>query len=325
LAVAPEIQAQEIHIRPSQYKFPAKHHGLEVIRSSQYVTATLNRQIIILLSALGVPDSIFGNMLKTMLSDLEKAMVDKTVAINLLQKNIDFNQSTLVLAAMILDGFMEAKDPFMLSMLRLWRSWTAKYLKEKAKIFVSDGASLLGCVDEYGVLKGHSNSARPLQHASMEAKIDALPEIFVQIDPKRDGSYRVLEGTCILARNPSLHPGDVRVVKAVDKPELRHLKNVVVLPQTGDRDLASMCSGGDLDGDDYLVIWDPTLIPKEWNHPPMDFTPIRPATLRRDVEVKDITAFFVQYMKNDHLPTIAHAHLCWADLLDKGIKDEKCM
>jgi RNA-dependent RNA polymerase len=85
-----------------------------------------------------------------------------------------------------------------------------------------------------------------------------------------------------------------------------------------------MCSGGDLDGDDYLVIWDQELIPKEWNLPPMDFTPLKPVTLNRDVTVDDITAFFVQYMKNDLLPTIALAHLCWADYEDEGIKDEKC-
>ena len=324
LVVAPEVQSQDIHIRPSQYKFPAKHLGLEVIRSSQYVTATLNRQIVILLSALGVPDEVFGNMLKDMLSDLERAMEDKRVALHLLQRNIDFNQSTLVLASMILDGFMEAKDPFMISMLKLWRAWTIKYLKEKAKIFVGDGACLLGCVDEYAVLKGHYDAAQPKPNCDMQERIKALPEIFLQIDAERRGSYRVLQGICILARNPSLHPGDVRVVMAVDKPQLRHLKNVVVLPQTGDRDLGSMCSGGDLDGDDYLVIWDQNLIPKEWNLPPMDFTPLKPVILNRDVMVDDITAFFVQYMKNDLLPTIALAHLCWADYEDEGIKDEKC-
>jgi RNA-dependent RNA polymerase len=63
------------------------------------------------------------------------------------------------------------------------------------------------------------------------------------------------------------------VVRGVNVKALWHLKDVVVLPQTGDRDIAGMCSGGDLDGDDYLVIWDPELFPKEWNHKPMDYTP----------------------------------------------------
>jgi RNA-dependent RNA polymerase len=85
-----------------------------------------------------------------------------------------------------------------------------------------------------------------------------------------------------------------------------------------------MCSGGDLDGDDYLVVWDKDLTPTEWNYEPMDYTPPIPRKLDRDVDVNDITSFFVTYMKNDRLPTIAHAHLGWADRLDAGVKDERC-
>ena len=60
----------------------------------------------------------------------------------------------------------------------------------------------------------------------------------------------------LLARNPSLHPGDVRIVRGVDVPALHHLKDVVVVPQTGDRPIVNMSSGGDLDRDEFLVIWD---------------------------------------------------------------------
>jgi RNA-dependent RNA polymerase len=317
LAVAPEIPGQEIHIRPSQYKFPAKHHGLEIVRTSQFVTSTLNRQIIVILSALGVKDEVFLSMMQKMIDELEQSMSDKAIAMRLLQKNIDINQCTLVLASMILNGFMDVREPFMISMLRLWKSWNLKYLKEKAKIYVSNGAHLMGCVDEYGVLKGHFNNAHVPE--------DNLPEIFVKIDPERNGIYQVLEGMCLLARSPSLHPGDVRVVRAVNKPELQHLKNVVVFPQNGDRDIPGMCSGGDVDGDDYLIIWDQALLPREWNLAPMDFTPEKPAPLEREVVVRDVTNFFVQYIKNDNLPVIASAHLCWADHEQAGVKSQKCI
>jgi RNA-dependent RNA polymerase len=325
LAVAPEAVAREIHIRESQYKFPAKLLGLEIIRSSQFVSAVLNRQLIVLLSTLNVPDKPFLGMLQGMLADLETAIIDEKMAVHLLQKNIDFNQTTLTMASMVFDGFLESKEPFMMSMMKLWRSWMIKFLKEKAKIFVPNGACLLGCVDEYGVLRGHVYEDQ-IPGLSQAEKINRLPEIFFQVDPSRRGRYQVIEGICILARNPSLHPGDIRIVKAVDKPELRHLKNVVVLPQTGDRDLASMCSGGDLDGDDYLVIWDKTLLPdhNHWNQTPMDFTPPPPVPLDRPVTVNDITDFFVQYIKNDKIATIAHAHLAWADFEDDGVNNGKC-
>ena len=326
LAVSPDAKKREIHIRESQYKFPAVHEGLEIIRWSQFASANLNRQLILVLSALGVSDNVFINKLKMQLIDLERAMNDKKMALSLLQKDVDANQMTLVLAAMVVDGFQSAWEPFMTSLLQLWRAWSIKYLKEKARITVGDGALLFGCVDETATLKGHFGHIVPPSHdASIEEKTEALPEVFVQVSKSPDEKPQVILGPMLLARNPSLHPGDIRVVRGVDVPQLHHLRDVVVLPQTGDRDLAGMCSGGDLDGDDYLVIWDKELLPYEWNHEPMDYTPPLPVTVDREVTVDDITSFFVTYMKNDTLPRIAHAHVAFADFMDAGVKDEKCL
>lgn len=110
----------------------------------------------------------------------------------------------------------------------------------------------------------------------------------------------------------------------MDVPALRHLKSVVVLPQTGDRDVANMCSGGDLDGDDYLVMWDMDLLPPEINHPPMDYTAAVPTEVKGEVTLDQITTFFVTYMKNDSLGRIANAHLAQADFNDLGVRDQKC-
>ena len=85
-----------------------------------------------------------------------------------------------------------------------------------------------------------------------------------------------------------------------------------------------MCSGGDLDGDDFLVMWDTDLLPRDWNDEPMDYKAPWPITLDRDVTTKDITSFFVTYMKNDTLPRIAHAHLALADYSEDGVRDKKC-
>ncbi|KAL8807393.1 MAG: hypothetical protein Q9182_000732 [Xanthomendoza sp. 2 TL-2023] len=323
LAVSPDSKLQEITIRRSQYKFAARHEGLEIIRWSQFSAANLNRQIIVVLSALGVPDKIFVQKLKGQLADLDLAMVNESKALTMLQKDIDPNQMTLALAGMILEGFQKHQEPFMISTLRLWRAWSIKYLKEKARIAVSQGAFLLGCVDETATLKGHFNDPKsnvPLQRRSQE-----LPEVFVQLSKGPNGNPTVILGPMLLARNPSLHPGDIRVVRGVDVPALRHLKDAVVVPQTGDRPIVNMCSGGDLDGDDYLVIWDQDLLPREWNHPPMDFTPAEKIPLGRPITPDDLTTFFVTYMKNDNLPRIATAHLVFADLMDDGVKSTKCL
>lgn len=329
LAISPASGPREIHIRKSQYKFPASHEGLEIIRWSQYASANLNRQLILILSALGIPDNIFVRKLQLQLADLEQAMTDQEKALQILQRRVDHNQTTLTIASMILDGFHTSGEPFVASLLQLWRTWTIKYLKEKARITIDDGAFLLGCVDETATLRGHYNgSLQPPDTASVKEKAQYIPQVFVQLskDPDSIGNAqpRVILGPMLLARNPSLHPGDIRVVCGVDVPQLRHLKDVVVLPQTGDRDIAGMCSGGDLDGDDFIVIWDQDLLPHEWNREPMDYTAPPSLEHKGGIGTDDLTTFFVTYMKNDKLGTIAQAHVANADWLEEGVKDDKC-
>ncbi|KAJ5555084.1 hypothetical protein N7461_003554 [Penicillium sp. DV-2018c] len=326
LAVSPDPQPQEVHIRPSQKKFETDQNGLEIIRWSQYSLATLNRQLILVLSALGISDRVFHDRLKSMLDNIQQAMCDDQKATELLQRYTDPNQITLILSGMVNYGFRRSEEPFVNTMLELWRSWHLKHLKEKAKIAIDQGANLLGVMDETGVLKGFFKESIPPSSASYEEKLAALPEIFVQICRlPESGKFEIIEGICILARNPSLHPGDIRVVRAVNRPELRELRDVIVFPQTGDQDIASMCSGGDLDGDDYLVIWDPDLIPRDWFTKCMDYQGSRAPDLDHDVTVDEVTSFFVTYMKNDSLPRIAHAHMSWSDQLPKGAWEDKCM
>ncbi|KKK16507.1 hypothetical protein ARAM_000426 [Aspergillus rambellii] len=326
LIVSPEASRQEVHIRRSQYKFSARHSGLEIIRWSQFSIATLNRQLILVLSTLGIPDEAFHLKLRSMLRNLDEAIESDSKAINLLKTYVDPNQMTLTVSQMIFDGFRRSKEPFITSVFNLWRVWHLKYLKEKAKIAIEKGACLLGCMDETATLKGYFSDKIPKRDAPFEETLAALPEIFVQVShPGNGGQYEIIEGLCILARNPSLHPGDIRVVRAVNVPQLSHLKDVVVLPQTGDRDVASMCSGGDLDGDDYLVVWDQDLLPNDWFREPMMYTSRKAHDLDHDVTVDEITSFFVTYIKNDCLPTIAHAHLAWGDSLDDGVDEAKCI
>jgi len=325
LAIDPELGASNIKIRKSQFKFETTYSGMEIIRWSEYWVATLNRQLILVLSALGVPDEVFLLIQDKEIKLMERAMVDDKAAVEALTGHVDPNRMTLTIAGLVQTGFRQSNEPFVTSLLALWRAWSIKYLKEKAKLPVRKGACILGCTDETGTLRGHFDADQVNMESETEDKVAKLPEIFVQITSPDTGHRKVIEGLCVVARNPSLHAGDMRVVKAVDVPALHHLVDVLVMPQTGDRDLSSMCSGGDLDGDDYVVIWDERLLPEVWNAQAMDYSPPSPIPLRRDVTQNDITRFFVLYMKNDFLPKIAHAHMAWADFLDEGIRHEKCL
>ena len=322
LTYDPTLTNVSVQIRDSQYKFDCESDELEIIRTSEYWKPFLNRQLVLVLSALGVPDSVFLRKQEQTIQDADAALQDNAAALEVLRDKVDPNQITLSIATMIEAGFAQKSEPFVASLLLLWRAWTLKYLKEKAKIPVQ-GAFVLGVADETRTLKGHFNDLQPGPDASPEAKEMALPEIFIQYSDAQ-GVPHVIEGICVIARNPSLHRGDVRVVKAVNVPQLDHLRDVLVMPTTGDRDLSSMCSGGDLDGDDYIVIWDPELIPQEWNVEPFHYTAPDPL-VKDEISTDDIINFFYDYMQNDFLGRIATAHLAAADYLDDGLNSDQCL
>jgi len=136
----------------------------------------------------------------------------------------------------------------------------------------------------------------------------------------------VIEGTCTIYRNPCLHPGDVRLAKAVDRPKLRHLKNVVVFSTRGLRPLPNMLGGGDLDGDFYTVIWDKRLlIDKDFLHTPMDYTPILPHKVSPPVTIEQTKEHFLNFIINDVLGRVCNTHMAYADHPDYGPRSGECL
>ncbi|KAF9879374.1 suppressor of ascus dominance [Colletotrichum karsti] len=324
LTVWPDAKNLEVHIRPSQEKFKATFNGLEIIKYARHSIATLNRQTITVLTSLGVRGETILKLAESQIQNYQKAMNDRVAAASLLGQYIDENLTSLTIKDLVAWGFMdpEIQEPFVLTILDLWRIWSMKLLKEKARVIIEQSAFLLGCLDETGALCGYYTA----NEGKKTKKVEDLPQIFLQVEsPSGSGKFTCITGLCVIGRNPSLHPGDIRVVEAVDVPVLHHLRNVVVFPSTGDRDVPSMMSGGDLDGDDFFVIWDPDLIPDDWHQPPMNYSQPAPPVLRRDVQVKDLRTFFVRYMQNDSLALIATAHLAHADKSAHGVKDRKCL
>ncbi|KAK5088775.1 hypothetical protein LTR05_002997 [Lithohypha guttulata] len=328
LAVSKDVPAIGIEIRESQFKFNSLVGELEIIRWAEFWQPYLNRQIILCLGFLGVPTKVFLRMQDETVLALNNALQDDGAAMKALRSNVDPNMMTLSICELVDAGFRTAHEPFVIALLRLWRAWSLKHLKEKAKIPVQKGAFVLGCVDETATLRGHTkNCPTGSKNRIIEdpSYLDKLPQIFIQITDVATGKLDVITGVCILARNPSLHPGDIRVVQAVDVLELRHMRDVVVMPQTGDRDLPSMCSGGDLDGDDYIVIWDPELIPEVWNVEPFHYEPPPPKTVTSAITTTHLIEFFLNYLRHDNLGKIAHAHLGAADRLDDSLKSDICL
>ena len=121
-------------------------------------------------------------------------------------------------------------------------------LKLKLNLEVPHGRLLMGIVDEYNVLK--------------ENEICVIISDYVDTNNKHNSKYHVIS-KCVFIKNPVIHPGDCRVVDSVYYDVFDHLVDCVVVNRRGLRDLSSMSSGGDLDGDLYTVIWDKRLIPSK--------------------------------------------------------------
>jgi RNA-dependent RNA polymerase len=135
----------------------------------------------------------------------------------------------------------------------------------------------------------------------------------------------IINGPVAVAKNPCMHPGDLRVLKAVDVKELRHMVNCIVFPSKGYRPIPNMCSGSDLDGDMYFVTWDPLLIPKT-QVDPMDYsTNQKPKEKTSAIVIEDIINFFVEFMETDQIGRIANAHVALSDISEKGVHDPECI
>lgn len=150
-------------------------------------------------------------------------------------------------------GFAPATETHLRAMLLAIKSSQLQGLLEKTKIFVPKSRWLMGCLDEIGVLEQGQCFIRTSSR-----------NCFVKRGSRfscTNKNAETIVGTVVVAKNPCLHPGDVRILEAVDVPGLDHLIDCLVFPKKGDRPHANEASGSDLDGDVYFVTWDENLIP----------------------------------------------------------------
>lgn len=310
---------KRLSLRPSMNKFESKHNTIEVCGWTRFQPGFLNRQIITLLSALGVSDGIFWNMQNSMVSKLNQLLHDTEIAFDHLAASCSEQGNTA--AIMLSAGFKPDSEPHLRGMLTCIRAGQLWGLREKSRIFVKSGRWMMGVLDEVAVLEQGQ--------CFIQVSTPSLEDCFARhgsmfSDAKRN--LKVVTGTVVIAKNPCLHPGDVRILEAVDVQELYHLTDCLVFPQNGKRPHTNEASGSDLDGDTYFVTWEEDLIPpsrKSWE--PMDYDPVESKQLPRGVNHKDIINFFAKNMVNDSLGTICNAHVVHADLSEDGALDENCI
>jgi hypothetical protein len=283
--------------------------------SSKPLRLMLNRQMIKILEDMGTSAEWFLKLQSNALKILRNVTADATnTSLFLEYQSIGvslglpklFKQLEKLEIDYRRDGFLRsAVEHVVLRELRL--------LKHKARIPVDKGVTLFGVMDETGFLESNQ----------VYVTYDKTHELY----HGRRINSTLKDGRIIVTRSPALHPGDIQIVHQATPPQghpLRSLQNCIIFSQKGERDLPSMLSGGDLDGDIYNIIWDEEAMPEKY-FSPADYPRVTPQPLDREVSPKDIADFFIDFMRTDILGMIATRHVVLADYYPEGTTHPYCI
>ncbi|PON57886.1 hypothetical protein TorRG33x02_292490, partial [Trema orientale] len=277
----------------------------------------LNRQLITLLSTLGIKDHFFEKKQKEAVKRLDSSLTDPLKA----QDELEFiflGEFANILKEMLMCGYKPDEEPFLSMMLQTFHASKLLEIRTKTRIHIPNGRAMMGCLDETGILE----YGQVFVQCSSRQLYDDSFLVFSNCGSSQ-GTF-IVKGKVAVAKNPCLHPGDVRVLKAVDVLALHHMVDCVIFPQKGKRPHTDECSGSDLDGDMYFVCWDPELIPPR-HIKAMDYTPAPTIELDHNVTMEEVEEYFTDYIVNDSLGIISNAYTVFADKEPKKAKSKQCI
>lgn len=311
----------KLSLRKSMSKYESENEKLDVLGWSKYQPCFLNRQLITLLSTLDVKDHVFEMKQEEAVKQLDSILTDPLMAQEALELMLP-GENTNILKEMLLCGYKPDTEPFLSMMLRTFRAAKMLELRTKTRIFIPRARQMMGCLDE----------TRTLEYGQVFVQFSAGPahrhfgdsSSFLPNNNGLEHRRFIAKGKVLVAKNPCLHPGDLRVLMAVDVPALHHMFDCVVFPQKGKRPHPNECSGSDLDGDVYFVCWDKDLIPRRQIEP-MDYTAAPSTVLDHDVTIEEVEEYFTNYILNDSLGIIANAHTVFADSENLKALSKPCL
>ncbi|KAL9621361.1 MAG: hypothetical protein Q9160_004252 [Pyrenula sp. 1 TL-2023] len=309
LTLDSRLLGYQIRLRDSMVKFTGSpSNEIEICgMNARPLPFKLNRQIIKILEDLDISPEVMEELQERAVQRLRGSAKSAISAIEFVSHHLSNSSSGLpkLLRCLKDIGLQLNEDDFFREILGALLQIQLREIKYRSRIPVPSAVTLYGISDETGWL--------------------GEGQIFVTFVSGDSEGHLYLNGKVAVTRSPALHPGDVQVVQAVAPPEnscLWELRNCVVFSQKGTRDLPSMLSGGDLDGDLYNVIYDENLIPKKTDLPAA-YTPPSPVDIGRPVTSNDMTEFFIDFMQNDQLGRIANAHQVFAD--ESSARSPECL
>ncbi|KAL2063554.1 hypothetical protein VTL71DRAFT_5359 [Oculimacula yallundae] len=255
--------------------------------SKPYGFGYLNDEVLLLLHALGIENSVFLRKQVEHFQFLNEATQDPRAAFRFLTYS-----NKLDLAEKVLMDSLESVRPTVAKLVNAEFARTLnKRDEQRCRILVPKSRLLFGVCDAWDVLKEG--------------------ECAVKVTQDGDGQPRALHGMDVLVtRNPCLHPGDLQKFKAVARDELSHLVDCIVFPSCGRRPAADMLSGGDLDGDTFFVCWDSDLIPEKLAQP-AEYPGGREPVSFKPISDQDRLEYFAR-STNASLGRVKNLYLDWA-------------
>ncbi|KAK2453515.1 RNA-dependent RNA polymerase [Trifolium repens] len=142
----------KLSMRKSMHKYDSDNTKLDVLACSKFQPCYLNRQLITLLSTLGVKDGVFEKKQKEAVDQLNTILTDSTKA----QEVLDLMSSgevTNILKEMLICGYEPNVEPFLSMMLQTFRASKLLELRQKTRIFIPKGRAMMGVLDETRTLE----------------------------------------------------------------------------------------------------------------------------------------------------------------------------
>lgn len=299
LMINPSPMQKDVLFRKSMRKFTGSSNNTFAVKaySKPYTFGKLNAELVTLLSVLGVPDDIFLRKQREYFDMISQAGDDPLKAFIFLSYMGDQDSAESI----VLNGLQSARRQLKEAQHTAWAKMFDKRDSEKVHFLVPQSRIIFGVADPTEKLWPN--------------------ECHVRITIEGAG-VRSLDGAWIIVgRNPCLHPGDIRKLRVKELPELQNVIDCIVFSVNGKTPPPSMMSGGDLDGDQFFVCWDPELIPVKV-HEPYHYPPAKERP-KNTISHHDLIRHFAGY-NNASLGRVKNLYLDWVSASEQGAASGEC-
>ena len=316
-ALDPTLEPNSVHYRESQKKFESDDTALNICSVSNFKEGFLNRQFIILLSTLGVEDKIFEKIQDKIIKRYLSLLIDSFKA--LLGDNSLYYEVKNKLSYFIptFEYFFEKgidflNEPLFSQFINILVYSKLLNIKYNGRLNDKKSVCLMGVIDETNTLE-EGQVYIHLIYSTEISKID-----------------RILNQKVIIYRSPSLHPGDIKILNAVNNPLLDHMVNVIVFSKKGKRPIFNQLSGGDLDGDRYFISYNDYITSniKDTNCKPLEdlkYSENINNIKTGKITIEDSINCMIKVTSNNFIGEICDNHLSFADESLLKAKDPRCI